>query len=133
MNYILFACNRYYPRGGVEDMVAVVGDLVESEILAAVLAKIRSGNLEKDNRLWVNAVSIQPASIGKTYHWEVRIEKSAEDPALEFCSIKETHEDLGVCGLLPLGVEVVTLFDNTTDLTFYPLLDPEKRDITYLP
>ena len=133
MNYILFAGNRHYPRGGVEDMVGIVKDLVDAEILATVLDKVRSGAFYRDDRLWVNAVSVQPDSLGESRYWEVRIKKTLDDPSLEFCSHKENIEELGSCGIIPMGAEVVTYFDNTTDLTFYPLLDPEKRDMDYLP
>jgi hypothetical protein len=134
MNYLLFAGARHYPAGGAHDLIGVFAELTDASVFQAVIERVRPNRYDFDERIWVNAVSIQPDNTAAILNWEVRIEKSENHPALEFASVKEYVEGLSVCGIIPLGRNTQNSDPNDpSDVLLYPLLDPQKRDINYLP
>jgi hypothetical protein len=133
MNHFLFAGDRYYPTGGARDLVGIFNEVDDATVFAAVLEKVRQGRIDRDDRIWVNAMSVQPQTLGEARYWEVRMRESLDHPALQFCSIKQDIEGLGPCGIMPLGFEAARHEDSLfASDTLYPLLDPEKRNISWL-
>lgn len=134
MNYLLFAGARYYPAGGAHDLIGVFTELTDANVFEAVIERVRKNRHDFDERIWVNAVSVQPDNTASIHNWEVRIEKSENHPALEFASVKEYVEGLKVCGIIPLGRNTEHCDPNDpSDVLLYPLLDPQKRNVNYLP
>lgn len=135
MSYFLFAGSRFYPAGGAHDLVGVYPELTDAIIFAAVIAQIRKNRYDYDDRTWVNSLSMHPETVGAIRNWEVRIEKTPGDPALQFASLTEHIEGLGFCGIVPLGRDTSNAEDSSdpNDVTLYPLLDPQKRTNYTLP
>jgi hypothetical protein len=133
MHYLLFAGARFYPAGGAHDLIGVFAELTDANVFEAVIERVRHNRNDFEDRVWVNAVAVQPDNTATILNWEVRIEKSENHPALEFASIKEYVEGLKVCGIIPLGRDTEhSNPDDPSDVTLYPLRDAQKRDINYL-
>lgn len=132
MNHFLFAGNHYYPRGGAEDMLGMFSELTDQNIFEAVIAALECGRIDHADRIWVNAFSHDGKTMGERRHWEVRIERELDNLALQFCSFKTMLERFGACGLMPLGRDIIN-YDDTETITLFPVLDPQRRDIRFLP
>lgn len=125
---MLFAANVYYPKGGLEDLVAVCAErMTDQEVLDTVLRKVErygEGDKLQVDKIEVNAAYIQNDEIAEQFRWRLLFADTLDDQKLRFASVKADAKDIGPCGLIPMTVVTRVHGDGTSYTDEYPTLDP---------
>ena len=130
MTVLLFAANRCYPKGGLDDFVDSAQGFTDACIFERLIREVGFDRRFDLDQIHAHTVELKDNQLEKPSYYQLLFVESLKDPGLKFASLARYVDRLSrACGLIPLRREWYTGADGQMNFAEFYSLDPSNTAI----